>query len=268
MPAHETRDLSSRWAALLSLVAERGRLGVAEASEALGVSAATIRRDFAALAEERLVNRTHGGVVAASVAYQLPARYRGAGEPDTAKERIAAKLAAMIPHDAVVGFNGGTTTTSVARHLVRRDDVADANKTAALTVVTNALNIATDMVLRPHLRCVCLGGMPRPESYELTGPLAASVMDQLWLTVAVLGVNGFSADGGATCRHEGEAGISALMARRSDRVIIATEGSKIGTTSFARICETRAVHTVVTDDSAPESELARLAHLGVQVVLA
>lgn len=40
------RERAPRWNALLGLLAERGRLGVAEACALLGVSPATVRRDF------------------------------------------------------------------------------------------------------------------------------------------------------------------------------------------------------------------------------
>jgi DeoR family transcriptional regulator of aga operon len=70
-------DRAQRWSALLALLGDRGRLSVAEAAVTLAVSEATIRRDFAALADRQLATRTHGGVVATGVAYDLPARYRG-----------------------------------------------------------------------------------------------------------------------------------------------------------------------------------------------
>ena len=123
----------------------------------------------------------------------------------------------------MVGFNGGTTTTATARRLAARPDLQRAelprdSATPAITVVTNALNIATEMVLRPHVRTVTLGGIARPGSYELVGPLAALVLEELWLDVLVLGVDGFDAVAGATCRHGGEAGIDAHMVRRARTV--------------------------------------------------
>ena len=45
----------------------------------------------------------------------------------------------------VVARTGGTTTTEVARQLVRR---------AELSVVTNALNIASELAIRPNLKLV------------------------------------------------------------------------------------------------------------------
>jgi DeoR family transcriptional regulator of aga operon len=76
MTAQQTRsmDRGARWSALLALLAEHGRLSVTQVVEALGVSEATVRRDFSELAAQQLVTRTHGGVVASAVAYDLPAR--------------------------------------------------------------------------------------------------------------------------------------------------------------------------------------------------
>ena len=113
------------------MLGDSGRLSVTEARALLGVSEATVRRDFAALAAQQLVTRTHGGVVAAAVAYDLPARYRGRSDPDRGqaerKERIAAAAAALLEPGTVVGFNGGTTTTATARRLAARPDLQRAD---------------------------------------------------------------------------------------------------------------------------------------------
>ena len=135
----------------------------------------------------------------------------------------------------------------------------------AITVVTNALNIATEMVLRPFVRCVSLGGVARPESYELSGPLASMVLGELWLDTAVIGVDAVSAEAGATCHHEGEAGINALMVQRAERVIVVATGAKLGGRAFARICPASQIDLVVTDDSADPAAVAGLRAAGVTV---
>lgn len=226
-----------------------------------------MRRDFAQLAAQQLVTRTHGGVVATSVAYGLPARYKSASTDDH-KQRIASAAALLVAPGAVVGFNGGTTTSATAHRLAARPDLADSSDRPAITVVSNALNIASEMVLRSFIRCVSLGGVARPESYELSGPLAAMVLEQLWLDTMILGVDAVSATDGASCHHDGDAGINSLMVRRADRVIVIATGDKVGKRSFAGICESSAIHVLVTDDTAPEPELEALRTLGVETVIA
>lgn len=260
-------DRSWRLRQLLDRLAEDGRLSVTEASQLLGVSEATVRRDFTTLSNQQLVTRTHGGVVATSVAYNLPVRYRGGGDDDT-KERIAAAAAELVNPGQVVGFNGGTTTSATARRLAARADLAASEARPALTVVTNALNIATEMVLRPHIRTVSLGGVARPQSYELVGPLAHAVLHELWLDHLILGVDGFSAEGGASCFHEGEASINTLMVEQATEVTVVAAADKLGRRSFARICAVDAVTTLVTDASAEEPMIESLRAKGIRVVVA
>lgn len=257
---------SSRLTLLLDLLAQKGRLSVGDAATALGVSEATVRRDFNSLARQQLVTRTHGGVVAASVAYDLPVRYRG--KRDDVKERIATVAAGLVRPGEVVGFNGGTTTSATARRLAARADLADSSVRPELTVVTNALNIATEMVLRPHIRTVTLGGIARPQSYELVGPLATMVLRELWIDHLFLGVDGLTAEAGTSCFHEGEAGISALMVERSSQVTVVAAADKLGRRTFARICDISAVSTLVTDESADPGYVERVRAGGVRVLLA
>ncbi len=258
-------DKAWRMRTLLDLVAERGRLTVTDATAALGVSEATVRRDFTALADQQLVTRTHGGVVASSVAYDLPVRYRNSGGKE--KDTIAAAAASLVTLGQVVGFNGGTTTSGTARQLASRQDLLSGEQ-PSLTVVTNALNIATEMVLRPHIRTVSLGGVARPQSYEVVGPLAHQVLQELWVDHLFLGVDGISEDAGATCFHEGEASINALMVQRAQEVTVVAGSHKLGQRSFARICDATGIDRLITDRDADPALVAGFQALGVEVVLA
>jgi DeoR family transcriptional regulator of aga operon len=263
--AEQRSDKAWRMRMLLDLVAERGRLSVADAAAALSVSDATVRRDFTALADQQLVTRTHGGVVASSVAYDLPVRYRNSG--GSQKDAIGAVAAALVTVGQVVGFNGGTTTSGTARQLAARQDLASGEQ-PSLTVVTNALNIATEMVLRPHIRTVSLGGVARPQSYEVVGPLAHQVLQELWVDHLFLGVDAISEDGGASCFHEGEASINALMVQRAQEVTVVAGSHKLGQRSFARICDAADITRLVTDRDADPALVAGFEALGVEVVLA
>jgi DeoR family transcriptional regulator of aga operon len=255
------RNRASRWSIMLDRLATTGRLGVGEAAELLGVSEATIRRDFSELAKRQLVARNHGGVVATSVAYELPYRYRSTRADDD-RGRVAEAAAALVRTGQVIGLNGGTTTTATARAITAREDLASEGE---ITIVTNALNIATEAVLRPHVQCVSLGGVARPESYEVTGPLATLVLQQLWLDVAIVGVNGLSSREGATCRHEEEAAIIRTMIERSKQVICVATGEKLGVRTFASICPAERIDHLVTTVGADRDEVDALREAGVQV---
>lgn len=252
---------ASRWSTMLDRLATQGRLGVSEAAELLGVSEATIRRDFSELARRQLVARNHGGVVATNVAYELPYRYRST-RADEDRARVAEAAAALVEPGQVIALNGGTTTTATARAITAREDLAADGE---ITIVTNALNIASEAVLRPHVQCVSLGGVARPESYEVTGPLATLVLQQLWIDVAIVGVNALSAREGATCRHEEEAAISRTMIERSRQVICVATGEKLGVRTFASICPAERIDHLVTTVGADRDEVDALRAAGVEV---
>ncbi|WP_406010505.1 DeoR/GlpR family DNA-binding transcription regulator [Streptomyces sp. NBC_00637] len=254
----------ARWKALLELLVERGRLDVEDAAAELAVSAATIRRDFDQLAEQQMLLRTRGGAVVHGVSYELPLRYKTARQA-TEKQRIARAVADLVAPGEAVGLTGGTTTTEVARALAVRGDLASG--APALTVVTNALNIAAELAVRPQFKIVVTGGVARAQSYELVGPLADGVLGQITLDVAVLGVVSFDATHGAAAHDETEAAVDRLLCERAERVVVAADSSKLGRRAFARICAADAVDTLVTDTAADAATVDRFEEAGIRVLL-
>jgi len=155
-----------------------------------------------------------------------------------------------------LGLTGGTTTTELARQVADR---------RGLTIVTNALNIASELAVRPELRLIVTGGVARSESYELVGQFAEATLEGINLDLAVVGVDGITARGGLTTYQDIEAHTNNVMIQRAGRVIVVADGSKVGRLALARICEAAAVDELITDVSAPADELARLREAGVTV---
>jgi DeoR family transcriptional regulator of aga operon len=257
----------SRWNQLLELLAAEGQLQVERAAKELGVSTATIRRDFDELANQQMLARIRGGAVSQGVTYDLPLRYKSERHPSE-KQRIAAVAARLVQPGQVVGLNGGTTTTEVARALAVRSDLATVAGAPAVTVVTNALNIATELAVRQQIKIVVTGGVARPQSYELTGPLATGVLERVSIDIAFLGVDAIDPMSGAMAQHEGEASINQLMASQAIQVVVVADSSKIGRRAFARICAASEVDILVTDAGVAPAAVAGFAEAGVQVITA
>lgn len=250
---------SDRMSAILAALTDTGTVQVGDLARTLGVSEATLRRDLAALEEQKLLTRTHGGALAQDLARELPVRYRD-GRQSQAKQAIARAAVRGLPSGPhVVGLTGGTTTSEVARRLADRTE---------LTVVTNALNIAMDLVLRPRVKLVVVGGVSRPQSYELVGPWAEEVLAGVNIGTAFVGVDGISAAGGMTTHDEIEARTNRAMIRRAQRVVVVADGTKVGRATLARIDDLDRVDELVTDASAPADEVEALRAAGLEVTVA
>jgi len=250
---------TERLSVILDALAATGTVHVGDLAQRFGVSQATLRRDLALLEEQHLLTRTHGGALAQDVAYELPVRYRD-GQHREAKRRIAQIAVSRIPPGPyAVGLSGGTTTSEVAKGLADRAD---------LTVVTNALNIAMDLTLRPRVRVIVTGGAARSQSYELVGPWAERTLAGINIGTAIVGVDGISATAGVTTHDEIEARTNAAMLDKAQRVIVVADGSKIGRVMLAHIAPIDAVHEVITDSSADERELEAIRRAGVRVSVA
>ncbi|RXZ66891.1 DeoR/GlpR family DNA-binding transcription regulator [Agromyces albus] len=258
---------AERLSAVLDLLAEDGQLEVDAIVERLGVSPATARRDLDALAQQQLLTRTRGGAVAHSVAYDLPIRYKNQQNPE-AKAAIARAASALVPRGAVIGLCGGTTATAIADALMSRADIMEPAPDPSLTVVTNAINIAMQLAMRPQIKTVVTGGVVHARSYELVGSYTDAVLASVTLDFAFIGVNGIDPNLGPTSHDEREAAVNALMAARATHAVLVADSSKIDKRAFAAIGPPRLFTTLITDAGATEEQRERLADRGYDVIVA
>lgn len=224
----------------------------------LGVSKATLRRDLAALEDERLVVRTHGGARATAIgALEIPVRLRTA-QSSLAKQAIGRAAARLIPTGAphALAVCGGTTTTEVIRALRRRAD---------LTVITNALPLAAEAAAWSDIRVIMTGGLVRAHSLEAVGPLSEAAFNAFTVATAILGADGVSAVQGVTTHDATEARANRAMVMHAHRVIVVADASKIGRVTHAPLASLAEVHDLVTDAHADPAELERIRSAGVRV---
>lgn len=251
-------DRHERLARLVEFVSDQGAVHVDEIVDSLGVSAATARRDLDALADQQLLTRTRGGAKANTISGEIPLRYRTAtrSREKTAIARFAASL--VRPGESVC-FNGGTTTTAAAYELGVLAAADPRFRRSGLTVVTNAVNIANDLVVRPQVRVVVTGGVALTRSYELIGPLSERILPDITIDTLFLGVNAVDvARAGLYTHHEGEAAINGAFVRAARRTVVLADSSKVGVTAFARICALDDVDMIITDPGVDSALLATL----------
>lgn len=230
---------------------------VAALARTLGVSGATIRRDLQTLDRDQLLVRTHGGAVANLIGDEVPVQLK-AGRRQPHKRSIGAAAAGMVREGSVIGLTGGSTAVELARALARR---------RGITVVTNALNVAVELVSNPGLRLVVIGGIARP-SYELVGPATETMLAKYHLDVTFIGVDGLTVEQGCTTFDEMEAQTDRAFLERAGRRVVIADSTKIGRITFAAVTPLSGVTDLVTDDEVDPRQVRRIRETGVQVTVA
>lgn len=230
--------ISERREKIVGLLRVHGALSSTELAKRFRCSSATIRRDILELEAQGEIRRFHGGVALEATVVERSFHDASAAHADR-KKSIAEQLAPLIPDDAIIGLNGGSTTSALALRLMELQ--------RRVTVVTNAVNIA-HMLSDGGISVVVVGGALRPQNYETTGPIALSALDNLHLDWAVLGANGVDKRFGITATTEQEAAVGRAFAQQADLVVIAADSSKLGRTALFRMLAFGDVHYLASDD--------------------
>jgi DeoR family fructose operon transcriptional repressor len=247
---------ATRRRTITELVAENGGRSVDELSSELDVSKATIRRDLGALADEGLIERSHGGAVPiTSVGREQTHQQRGV-QNLTEKAAIAEQTVDEMVGEQVVFFDAGTTTMEVAKR-VSANDVALA--------VTNSPSIALELGTEDR-DAKLTGGTLRGKTRALVGPTAEGFMERMHFDLLILGTNAIDADGLMT-PNEDEARIKELMVERSARVVLVADHTKLAEQSVVQFANLEDIDTFVTDQEPDETEQKSLENADVTVLL-
>jgi len=137
-----------------------------------------------------------------------------------------------------------------------------------LTVITNALNVATLLAEYNNINVIVPGGMLKKNSLSLVGILAEKGFKDYFCDKLFLGVDGFDLDFGISTPNPEEAHLNQIMIEISKEVIVITDSSKFQRRGFALIAPVNKISTVVTDKGISPENKSKLENLGVNVIIA
>jgi DeoR family transcriptional regulator, aga operon transcriptional repressor len=243
---------------VLATINRDGRVLVSELSDALGISRITIRKDLTYLEERGLLQRTHGGALAPQSGALLDPTLIEKEQQRLHEKRLIAEAAVkMVGERQCVLLDSGSTTTMIARAL---------HGFQSLTVITNALNIASELT-STNFDVILTGGMLRRNSYSLVGPLAEDTLRDIHADVLFLGVDGFDPVFGITTPNVLESRVNRMMVKVSRKVVAVCDSTKFSRRSLALIVPPSAVHAVITDSGISLADADALRSAGVEVII-
>jgi len=230
-------QIHERQQEILELARAQGRVSVDDLALRFNVTPQTIRKDLNGLCELRLVSRVHGGAVVSSgvenIAYEAR-RFIAQNE----KRAIGAAAAALIPNNASLFINIGTTTEEVARALGQHED---------LLVITNNLNVATLLYRHPRIDVIMAGGPVRRLDGAVIGSAAVEFVAQFKVDFAVIGTSAIEEDGSLLDFDVREVRVSRAIIENARKVILVADRLKFERTAPVRIGHLSDIDMFVTD---------------------
>ncbi len=230
-----------RQAFLLRYIEQNQYMSLDEIASLCSVTTQTARRDITALERRGKLRRLHGGAV---ISVPLdPGVYRQRRvENAVGKEAIARKVAELLPDNASVFIDTGTTCEAIARALsIRRN----------LRVVTYSLRVATTLSENTDFTIAVPGGFIRNLDAAVFSENAQNFIRAFKFDYVIVAVSGIDDDG--DIGDDDYAEVSAVRAamQQASRVVLAIDSSKFHRRALVRLGSVSEMDIVVADVPPP-----------------
>src|SRR5205823_4146772 len=227
-------------------------------SSKLAVSPMTIRRDLHALAEQQIIQVTHGG---ARLSYQKqtePNFHVRSHVHQAEKQAIGRYAATLIETGDVIGIDAGSTAIEVARHL----------PPVPLNIVTYSFPVAAAVADNDKHDLVLLGGQFHHETLSFTGVQAINMLHGLRINKLFLAASGLLIPDGLSSSYLFDVEVKQALVRSSRQIILCMDSSKIGQIFLAYFASLKDIHTLVTDGAISTADREALERCNIRVMIA
>lgn len=229
--------LTPRHSEIIDLAKLEGRVLVEDLANRFDVTPQTIRKDLNDLCERQLLTRIHGGAVVPSGTQNMEYEQRGQIAAEE-KQAIGAAAAALIPDNASLFINIGTTTEAVSQALLKHGQ---------LMIITNNINVANRMRPFGQFEVVIAGGVVRSSDGGIVGEAAVDFIRQFKVDYAVIGASAIDGDGALLDYDFREVKVAQAIIANARQVVLVADSTKFERTAPVRIGHLEQVDTFVTD---------------------
>ena len=235
--------MPERQAQISDFLFEHGQTSVHQLADKVGISLATLRRDLVEMEQNGQVQRLHGAARLASSASAEVAFSQRENTNLPAKRAIAISAQRRIRPGSVIFLDAGTTVLQLARR-IRMSPMP-------LTVFTNGLVVAQELISVPGVEVNLLGGRVRVENMSVAGAVAEGFLEKLWFDQLFLGASALDANFSVSSFDADEARLNATMINRAAQVWVLADRSKFEQRATYAVCDLQPHHNLITDLSSP-----------------
>ncbi len=243
---------------ILSALAERGILSIAELMEWLQVSHMTVRRDIQKLEEDGRVLSVSGGVQLTQKITSEPSHLVKRSLQHDEKDAIATMAASRVTAGMSIYLDAGTTSLALAARVASVPD---------LVVVSNDFAVVNLLMQQSECLLFHTGGQVLRENQSCVGDSATQFLKNLNIDIAFLSASSWNARFISTPTEAKVQVKKAAVEAASKRVLIC-DSTKYGKVGIFNAVPIAALDAIITDDRLPASARDALKQTGVEVVIA
>lgn len=229
--------LTKRQHSILDLLKQSEHISVDQMVAEFDVTPQTIRADLNELSKARKLVRVHGG--ARLIGGRENVEYESRRQIAAPQKLLIGKEAAqLIPNDASLFINIGTTTEAFSEALVSHK---------GLMVVTNNINVASSLRLSTENEVIIAGGVVRPSDGGIVGEAAVDFIKNFKVDYAIIGSSAIDSDGSLLDFDFREVKVAQAIIENARQVILVADSTKLARSAPVRIGHISQVDTFVTD---------------------
>lgn len=223
---------------------------VANLSKIFGVSEVTIRRDLDKLESQGFLIKIHGGAVINSKMSNDATVSKNISDPDSLEEQehIEKKLIGMLANEFVednssVFISAGSINPFIA------NNIKDKKK---LTVITNDMNIAMELMEYTGIKVVLTGGELIEGSSIMAGPRTIEFIKGSYIKTAFIEVEGIDLSFGYTISNYEEALVYNEVLNSAVSAYVVADYTRFGKVAFNKLFPNNTVNNIITNSNIPD----------------
>ena len=221
---------------ILNEVRIHNKILLTDIADLLKVSVDTVRRDIKELHNTDQLKKVHGGAVSLGFNTYSPVGKKVYSLEK--KSQIAEKAITLIKEGQVILLSGGTTNLEVARRLPSK---------MKLTCFTPSLPIAVQLLTKPNVEVIFIGGRLSKDSQITIGGSAINMLSEIKVDICFLGTNSIHPIQGLTEFDWEIVQMKKAMIHSSRKVVSPCISEKIGSLQRYKICGAEDVDVLITE---------------------
>ena len=167
------------------------------------------------------------------------------------------KALEYIDEGETIALNGSTTNIEIAKLLK--------TKYNNLTVITNSILIANELVEKEGINLILAGGIYNKREFSFLGKNTINALDKFSVDKSFISVGGVSLRRGITDFLEEEVQLENKFIEIANEIIILADSSKIGNNSLIKVCDLEDINFIITDSKLDENVKKKFLENGIVI---